>query len=93
MVDSHLLGVTSWWLKKHNRADVMVLVTRHFRPEEVFEANKLLASVCNLPNPIKHIKSVLRSALEANVVDLVNNMEMLDKDKKDFRFSKMEKIR
>ena len=47
-VESSLLGVTSWWLTKHNRVEVMALVTKHFRPEEMFEANKLLASVCKL---------------------------------------------
>ena len=85
-IESCLLGVTSWWLDKHNRAEVMGLVSRHFRPQEVYEANKLLSSICQLGDPIHHRNSALRSAGEAFVVDLVNNLEMLDSEKRAPRY-------
>ena len=76
-IESALLGVTNWWLGKHSREEVIVLVSRHFRPEEVFQENLLMAQACQLQVPSKHKNSPLRSAGEAYIVDLVNSMSML----------------
>ena len=86
MIESCLLGVTNWWLDKYNRAEVMSLVSRHFRPEEALEANKQLSSMCQLGDPIQHRNSALRSAGDAIVVDLVNNLEVLNKEKRAPRY-------
>ena len=78
MLESSLLGVIDWWLGNHTREEVLVLINRHFRPEEVFDAHKLLAQACKLNDPIKHKNSALRKAGEVQAVDLVNDMDRLD---------------
>ena len=78
VLESSLLGVIDWWLGNHTREEVLVLINRHFRPEEVFDAHKLLAQACKLNDPIKHKNSALRKAGEVQAVDLVNDMDRLD---------------
>ena len=80
-LESSVLGIINWWLKRNNRVEVLVLVSRHYRPEEVLKANQMLAEACMLPGPTPHKNSQLRSAGEANAVDLINNLEMLDSEK------------
>ena len=57
------------------------MISRHFRPEELWEANQLLAKECQLEEQTKHKNSVLRTAGEAFAVDIVNNVEMLGKQR------------
>ena len=85
-VEDPILGVVSWWLGKYSRNEVLVLITRHFKIEEVFEAHKLLATKCKLPEPTGHRNSVLRSAGEASAVDLINTIEVLRSEKKAPKF-------
>ena len=80
-LESSLLGVISWWLGRHTREEVLVLISRHFLPDEVREGNLLLAEACNLQEQPGHKTSILRSAGEAYAVDLVNNLDMLGKQK------------
>ena len=76
-VENSLLGITNWWFNKHTRAEVLVLVTRHFKPDEILKANQILATACNLQAPVQHKNSPLRSAGEANAVDLIDNLGTL----------------
>ena len=80
-LESSLLGVISWWLGRHTREEVLVLISRHFLPDEVREGNLLLAEACKLQEQPGHKTSILRSAGEAYAVDLVNNLDMLGKQK------------
>ena len=46
----------------------------------------MLSLKCKLQNPIQHKNSALRSAGEANAVDLLNNLDMLDSEKRAPRY-------
>jgi hypothetical protein len=58
-LESSVLGIIAWWLKKHTRAEVLMLINRHYRPEEVFLANEMLAQACKLQDQISHRNSPL----------------------------------
>ena len=85
-LESSVLGMISWWLKKNSRAEVVVLIIRHYRPEVVFLANQMLAEACQLEKQTLHKNSQLRSAGEANAIDLLNNMGLLDDEKRAPRY-------
>ena len=53
-LESSVLGIISWWLGRHFRAEVLVLVSRHYLPEEVFKANHMLAEACKLQEQTRH---------------------------------------
>ena len=70
-----MLGIVSWQLDKYTRSEVLTLICRYYRPEEVYRANEMLAETM-------HRNSTFRSAGEANAVDLLNNMGKLDDEKR-----------
>ena len=63
-----------------------MLVTRHFKPDEILKAIQILATACNLQAPVQHKNSPLRSAGEANAVDLIDNFGALVEGNKIPRF-------
>ena len=83
---SYVLGIVSWWLDKYTRSEVLALICRYYRPEEVYRANEMLAEACKLEKQNKHRNSPFRSVDEANAVDLVNNMGELDDEKRAPRY-------
>ena len=85
-LESAVLGVIHWWLNRNSRGEVLVLISRHFRSEEVLHANQLLAQACQLPEPISHRNSQLRTAGEANATDLLDNLDILDSEKRAPRY-------
>ena len=85
-LESSVLGIINWWHKRHTRGEVLVLISRHYRSEEVLKANQLLAQTCQLPEPITHKNSQLRSAGEANATDLLDNLGILDDEKRAPRY-------
>ena len=82
VVESLVLGVVNWWSGKFHRNQVLNLVTRHFLPMEVFEANMQLAKASQIEVPGKKNNTPSRSACEAYAIDLVNNLLELDSQKK-----------
>ena len=82
VVESSVLGVVNWWSGKFHRNQVLNLVTRHFLPMEVFEANMQLAKASQIEVPGKKNNTPSRSACEAYAIDLVNNLLELDSQKK-----------
>ena len=77
-----MLGIVSWRLDKNTRSEVLTLICRYYRPEEVYRANAMLAETCKFEKQTMHRNSTFRSAGEANAVDLLNNMGKLDDEKR-----------
>ena len=82
-----MLGVINWWKHRNTRAEVLLLVSRHYRPDDVLKANQVLSLKWNLLDPIQHKNSAPISAGEANAIDLLTNLKMLDSEKRALNFS------
>ena len=52
----------------------------------MLRADQILAQACHLEDPTKHKNSPLRSAGDANAVELLNNMGLLDSEKRAPRY-------
>ena len=63
-----------------------MLVTRHFKLDEILKANQILATACNSQAPVQHKNSPLRSAGKVNAVDLIDNFGALVEGNKFSRF-------
>ena len=82
VLENMLLAVASWWVGKHNRAEVLDLLTRNFLPVDMYEAHRELAGVCKELSPGTHKNSQSRTAGEAYAIDLYNNLLQLSNEKK-----------
>ena len=82
VLENLLLAVASWWVGRHNRAEVLDLLTRHYLPVDMYQAHLELAQVCPQLSPGTHKNSQTRTAGEAYAIDLYNNLLQLSNEKK-----------